>query len=298
MSKLIRQTHHGFFRTYALDLPIAVVVGFFWFIFRILPVEWGGKIGAALGGALGPLMKRRHQYAQRNLELAFPNLSSADRQALLKRIWRHWGRFFAELPHAAQLFQTASFEGLELLEKASSTGKGALICSAHFGNWEIACAQPVAGKYLNPVYRPANNPWLDKLLFQRRKGILLPKGAQGAKKMVEVLKNGGFVAILCDQKFNEGIEIPFLGIPAKTPTAVGMLALRLKLPIFMCRTERCSDGHYHIHISELIPAHTDNPTADIEETTRHISRVLESWIRETPEQWLWMHRRFDKSFYE
>ncbi len=295
----IRQSAHKGLRKFFLDPIIAVVAVSFWLIFKLLPVRIASNLGGCIGFVCGIFMRRRNKIALRNLEIAFPEKSTAERCDILRKMWVHWGRFYAEMPHGAELYRTATVEGLDHLKQAAATGKGGFVCSAHLGNWELAVSTALFDDfYLNPVYRPANNPWLDKLMFQRRKGTLIPKGSGGAKKLLEVLKSGGFVVMLCDQKLREGLPVPFFGHPAQTPSAIATMALKMNLPILMARTIRRPDGYFNVTVFPPLPLPqtSDKKQAEFEIMTQ-INTRLEDWIRTNPEQWLWVHRRFDKKEY-
>lgn len=295
----VRQSHRTTFQRFVTDPSVALVAVSFWGVFRLLPVRWASAVGGAVGYVAGLVMRKRNHIALVNLKIAFPQKTDAERRSILRRSWCHWGRFYAEMPHASQLFYSAEIVGMEHLKKIAKAGRGGLVCSAHIGNWELAVSQPLFDSvYLNPVYRRANNPWLDKLMFQRRTGTLIPKGTAGARQLVSVLRNGGLVVMLCDQKLREGIDVPFLGKTAKTAPAIATMALKFNTPIVMARSIRKPNGQFYVEVSKpLTLPHTGDINADIESIMIDINRIMEEWIRETPEQWLWMHRRFDKSEY-
>lgn len=295
----IRQSPRRGIQRFVVDPIVALIAVLFWGVFKIMPVRLASNVGGVIGKTIGILMRQRSRIALVNLKIAFPEKTEEERQIILRKSWQHWGRFYAEMPHATKLFQSAEIVGMEHLKEIVSKGQGGLVCSAHLGNWELAVSQPLFDNvYLNPVYRRANNPWLDKLMFQRRTGTLIPKGTAGARQLVSVLRNGELVVMLCDQKLREGIEIPFLGKPAMTAPAIATMSLKFKAPIVMARSIRKENGQFYIEVSE--PLHfneSGNINTDIETIMIEINRIIGNWIRETPEQWLWMHRRFDKSEY-
>ena len=295
----IRQAHRNLFQRFILDPLVALPAFAVWGIFKVLPVRVSARLGEGLGAVIGLFMRRRNHIGLVNLRIAFPDKTEAERRLILRKMWRHWGRFYAEMPHTKKLFKQADFSGLENLKQAHQEQTGGFVCSAHLGNWELAVSQPLFDDfYLNPVYRRANNPWLDKLMFQRRTGILIPKGIAGARKMIRVLQDKGFIVMLCDQKLREGISVPLFGKPAMTPTAIAVMALKCKVPIIMARSIRRPDGRFLMELSKPLPLPkiTDMDEA-VFEIMKTINTILEDWIRETPEQWLWIHRRFDKSEY-
>lgn len=299
MTKSVKRSNRNVFRRYVSDPIEGVLVWFLFKIFFVMKVQMASNVGSAIGFCLYYVMQKRNRIGRRNLEIAFPEKTPIEREVILKKMWCHWGRFFAEMPHGSELYKTAHIEGLSYLKRLSAEGKGCFVCSAHLGNWEPAVSAPLFDQYyLNPVYRVANNPWIDKIMFQRRKGVLIPKGSAGARKMIDVLHRGGGVVILCDQKLREGIDVPFFGKFVKTASAIASVSLKMNLPILMARSIRQSDGHFNIDVSPLPSIDLSREADPVYAIMTQINRIIESWIRETPEQWLWVHHRFDKSEYE
>ena len=206
MSERIPGLKRSLFRRIITDPIEGVAVGLILLIFALLPLRIAEKTGAGLGCFVGLFAWKRNKIGLFNLRVAFPDKTEKERKRILKEMWRHFGRLIADLPHNRQVLKEATFKGTEYLRKAYAAGRGGFVCSAHIGNWELSVAKQIApGFVMNPVYRPANNWFLDKLLFARRKGIKIPKGRTGARLMIETLKQGKFISILCDQRFREGI---------------------------------------------------------------------------------------------
>ena len=284
---------------FLIDPIVGVFVGIFWFIFKILPLKWATKTAGFFGGVIAPWMTRRNKIAYRNLTIAFPDKTDAEKKEIIKKMWIHFAKFFAEMPHTKEWISDADVEGKEYLKSLRDDDVGGFVCSAHFGNWEFASTY-VAQHYfqLHPVYRPANNPWLEKLMFKKRAGIHIPKGSGGARIMLDLLKNGEHIAILCDQRLREGIAVPFFGKMAMTPSAMVSIALKMRLPIVMGCARRLSDGRFKMMVEPLPLSQSDNVELAVYETVANMNKVLERWITETPEQWMWIHRRFDKNEYK
>lgn len=298
MSQALRQSHRNRFQRFVSDPIIGCIVWIFISLLQILPINFSSALGGCLGHFFYYLFPKRNRIGRKNLEIAFPNKTASERETILKKMWIHWGRVYGELPHASKLFQRANKIGINYLHELAQKKQGCFVCSGHLGNFEISAATYLFDDYcLNPVYRAANNPWLDKILFQRRKGVLIPKGTQGAKKMLSVLKSGKAVVILCDQKLREGLSVPFFGKPAMTASAVAGLSQKMNIPILMAMCLRRADGNFDITVYPLdMPKNTTNNDF-VYETVLRINQELEKWIKKYPEQWLWIHRRFDKSEY-
>ena len=291
--------HHNLFQKCVTDPLVALVVLVVLGIFKILPLPVGRKVGRALGRFVGCFTLKRNRWGMINLHIAFPEKSEAQRRQILKNMWAHFGQLMAELPHLEKVVRKAKFEGLENLQKAYTNGKGGFVCSAHFGNWELPFAPYVAPDFTtNPVYRKANNYFLNKFLFERRPGVKIPKGAQGARLMIDLLKKGQFISILCDQKLREGMVIPFFGMPAYTATAMAGMAIKMQVPILMSKSVFLK-GKYHLIFSKPLPIPQKKSKQEAEYALMlQVNQIYEQWIKANPEQWLWIHRRFDRSVYE
>ena len=187
--------------------------------------------------------------------------------------------------------------GFEICEKFLRANTPCLFFSGHIANWEIS---PLAAKCLgltvHLVYRRANNPFFDKLVQKGRnvsEGDFYPKGSDGAKGLLRALKKGANVAMLVDQKMNDGISVPFLGRNAMTAPALAELALRYKCPIVPARVERLQGAHFRLtFFPPLQIQNSGNKGADILEIMTRVNVLLGDWISEKPEQWLWVHNRW------
>ena len=290
----------SFFQKYVSDPLVGLSVGLFVLILKLLPLSVARFIGENLGALAGLLMKRRNHIALVNMQIAFPEKTLLEKKKILRKMWRHFGRVAAEIFHEKQVVKEIKVVGREYPYKFYQVHKGGFLCSAHFGNWELPFAKCIAPDFkINPVFRTGNNPYLNKILFGRREGIHIPKGPAGARWMLQLLKEGQFVSILCDQKFREGLTVPFFGMPAQTATAIVTLAIKLDVPILMARCVWKKGKFYELEVLPplKIPRGLPREKAEYEIMLR-INQIYESWIREYPEQWLWIHRRFDKKIYE
>ncbi|MGN0919373.1 MAG: lysophospholipid acyltransferase family protein [Alphaproteobacteria bacterium] len=300
MNKRIPGLKRSLLRRLILDPIEGLAVAIILLIFAVLPLRFAEGFGACLGSVVGTFAWQRNKIGLFNLRVAFPEKTDKERKKILRQMWRHFGRLIADLPHNRQVLQEARFKGVEYLRKAYLTGKGGFVCSAHIGNWELSVAKQIApGFVMNPVYRPANNWFLDKLLFARRKGIKIPKGRTGARLMIETLRQGKFISILCDQKFREGITLPFFGMPAQTATAMASLSIKMNVPIIMVKAIQQKDKRYLLSVYPPLPIPVGLPRGEGERQIMNlVNQTYEKWIRENPEQWLWIHRRFDKHLYK
>jgi KDO2-lipid IV(A) lauroyltransferase len=270
---------------------------------RAMPARCASSMGGTVTRWIGPLLPAS-RIARRNLALAFPAMPKAERRRVLRQAWDNLGRTALELPHVQDLLQTASGPGWEL-EGAHHLPQGgrAILVSAHLANWELLPkAAVVAGLSMAGLYRAANNPGVDLLMREvRGSGAsqhLFPKGARGTRLALKHLASGGTLGLLADQKFNEGVSLPFFGEPAMTTTAPAELALRFGCPLIPVRVLRIGPCRFRIIVEPPLTVESSGvPAEDAINLTRQMNGRIEAWIRERPGEWLWMHRRLPKSFY-
>ena len=265
-------------------------------------------LGGFLARAIGPLLPVS-RVAHRNLSVAIPELSAADRRRVVREVWDNLGRTVCELPHLGSLQQnTPSGPGWEVSDPARARALGerqgpALFPTAHVGNWEMPIVAAAAyGIRLSIMYRAATNPGVDALIQQlRRRNTadavpMFAKGAAGARQAMGHLARGGILGLLIDQKLNEGIEAHLFGLPAMTTNAAAAFALRYRCPVIPIHVRRLGPARLRVVIGQDVPLpDTGNRAADTAALTQAINDVLEGWIREKPGDWLWLHRRWPKS---
>jgi KDO2-lipid IV(A) lauroyltransferase len=264
-------------------------------LLRLLPLDAASWLGGALGRLIGPFLSA-HKTAERNIAMALPQLSPAERHRLLSGMWDNLGRVAAELPHLPRetLFDRIHVHGSEYIPQ---DGSAAIFFSGHLGNWELT--HPIARKHGVPVtliYREANNPYVDKIIFDLRatqSANLLAKGPKSAIKLARAIKSGHSLAMLIDQKMNDGIPVLFFGRDAMTAPAIAELALRYNMRIIPARIVRTGGCHFEAHVYAPLPlANTGDTEKDVRAIMLQINRMLEAWIREYPEQWFWVHKRW------
>ena len=227
----------------------------------------------------------------------FPDMKRSERAKLGQEMGRHMGRTLFEIYHDAE-FQTqhqkfrVSGPGLDALKKAQAAGKGAIIVSGHFGQWEaVRAALKMHGLESGAVYRPHKNRHYERRI---RTGIeaggrpILATGRVGTRALVQHLRKGGIISILLDEKYAEGVRLPFLGLDALTSLSAAQLALRYDLPMVPAYGTRIEDGNaFRVDFEAPIP-HTDSVTM-----TRAFNDSLSARIMANPDQWYWMLRRWD-----
>lgn len=279
----------------------AAAAWFLYVCFSILPVDAASALGGWIGRTFGSRLSVSNN-ARRNLKSTYPDWSDHQVETIVISMWNNLGRTAGEHPHLSQFnpyqknsrVEVVGFENCEKLLRANTP---CLFFSGHIANWEISpLAAKGLGLIMHLVYRRANNPFFDKLVQKGRnvlEGDFYPKGSDGAKGLLRSLKKGANVAMLVDQKMNDGISVPFLGRNAMTAPALAELALRYKCPIVPARVERLQGAHFRLTLlPPLQIQNSGNKGADILEIMTEVNVLLGDWINEKPEQWLWVHNRW------
>jgi Kdo2-lipid IVA lauroyltransferase/acyltransferase len=268
-------------------------------IFACLPIDWASGLGGFIGRMAGPRIGASRR-ALRNLRQAMPENSDAENRRILRGMWDNLCRAIAEYPHLTRI--VAAWSGRveiingDRLTSLAAASKPGILFGGHLGNWEIGSStvHRLMGASVVSVYRAANNPWVDRLMRRFHRGRrAVPKGSDGGRELVRQLRNGGSIALLVDQKQNDGIAVPFFSRDAMTAPAIARLGYRFQCPIIPVRFERLSGARFRCTVlSPIELAETGNAARDVLTTMTRVNAVLEDWIRGHPEQWLWVHSRW------
>ncbi|MBN2371208.1 MAG: lysophospholipid acyltransferase family protein [Vicinamibacteria bacterium] len=280
-----------------------VVVAAFSALVRLMPRRVALGLGAGLGRLLGRFDRRHVTIAEENLRHAFPAWSAKRRERVARRVYAHFGRILFDIlwfacrsPRA--MLSVVDFEGIEHYQAAVEAGRGILYVTAHLGNWEFhAVGHSLLHAPLGVVARPLDNPMLDARLcaFRRAGGNTVVYKQHAVGQVMRILRGGGAVAVLIDQnvRAREGIFIDFFGRPAATTTVAAALAIKTGCLVLPVRAVIRPDGRYRlIYEAPLRWEATGDRRGDVARITQELSSLIEQWIRETPEQWLWIHRRW------
>ena len=275
--------------------------------YRAKGIDRASDAAGELLRRIGPLTGT-HRIARINMERCFPDAEPPEIDRLLGGMWENFGRLAGEMPHldvfAGDDFDNrVEFIGRERLEAAREAGQPLVIISLHHANWEIAAAAiSQTGLPCHITYRPANNVLIDRRISQMRVGYgvktLTAKGGDGAKALMRALSSGESVALMNDQKMNDGVEAPFFGHPAMTAPGPTRLAMRYKCPLVPLSVRRVGGACFRVEAHEPIALSTNpDKAAAIVETVTRINAWVEDEIRKAPEQWFWVHRRWPKPVY-
>jgi KDO2-lipid IV(A) lauroyltransferase len=264
---------------------------------RLLPFRMRGRIFAALGGFVVSVLPSARKRVHKGLNLIFPDFSKSKTDQVTRDVGRNTARTLSEIlmnddyKKRTSLF-IARGPGLDVLRSAREQGLGAIIVSAHFGQWEaIRHHLAYEGMETGAVYRENNNPLYEsRFLWAIEQGgsPIVARGNRGNMAMVRHLKKGGFFALLVDQKYGTGTNVPFMGHDAKTTTAPAEMALRYNLPLVPVFATRQGDGQ-----SIVIDYETPIAPSDVMKMTTQINDRIGDRIKKNPEQWYWLHNRWD-----
>lgn len=272
-----------------------------------LPHRTGLGLATGLGRAFSWLPGTRRAVALENLRTVFPTWSEQRRRALLHDVYANLGRTLYEcfglqrITHE-DVERLVSFEGLDHLDRARKRSKtgGVILLTAHFGSFELmAVACGLAGFPVTLVHRTFNNPHTDRLLtkWRERAGVEVLRRKSAARAALRVLRKGRLLALPLDQnaRRREGIFVPFFGRTASTRHGPARLAMRLEAPVVPVFMYRIDDGEHHVvRIGPEIEM--EPPGDDLEAAVRRnvcrMNRAIEDAIREAPDQWIWVHRRW------
>lgn len=269
-----------------------------------LPRPLARAVGIGLAQLLYLLHGKLRRVGMRNLELAFPEMSTRDRRRLVRKVFTSLGRQFAEVclfPRytAKNVSDAVIYDGFENFDRASQRGKGVLFLTGHLGGWELsAFAHSLYGHPLYFVMRQLDNPHLDALVrrYRTMHGNTPILKDDPARELLRAMKQGSTVGILIDTNMTppEGIFVNFFGIPACTASGLARIALRTDAAVVPGFT--LWDPVLRKYRLRFDPAvqlvRTGNNEEDIQANTQLFTKVIEDFVRRFPDQWLWVHRRW------
>jgi KDO2-lipid IV(A) lauroyltransferase len=273
-----------------------------------LPPRLAYGLGERLGDLVYAGLASRRRVTLENLALALgEHQSPQERHMMAREVFRNLGRHvvdFAQLRHInATRFQQmcVNWEAVTRLDTLAARGQGVLVISAHFGSWELLPAITwLLQTPVNVIVRPPDNPLVHRLseAYRQRCGYrAIGRREQAMRESLRALRRKEIVGILMDQSSvrNESVEVAFFGIKTFTPMGPALLALRAKCPVIGVFLVRETPGHHRVVVTDEIPiARTGNVRRDVEENSRRFNGIIEAQIRQHPEQWFWLHRRWKK----
>jgi len=283
-------------RNFLEYVPVFLVIS----LASLISFRMRNKMFSALGGFLITKVPVARKRVLNGLNRVYPDMPQKEKMRLCKKIGQQTARGWSEVIFNARYknhldLLRPSGPGLEIMRKAKAQGKGAIMFSAHFGPFDAARYYLKSqGLETGGVYRESNNPWYDPYFLYGLEDAGRPivgRDTAGRMKMVRHLRNGGFFAMLVDQKFQDGELLPFLGHEALTSTGPAQLALRYNLDLIPVFSLRDKNG-FNIDLLYGNPVkHTDAITM-----TREMNDRISEQILKNPDQWHWLHQRWNDTF--
>jgi Kdo2-lipid IVA lauroyltransferase/acyltransferase len=263
------------------------------------------NVAARLMRNVGPLLPE-HRIGRANLKAAFPKKSDAEIEAILRGVWDNLGRVTVEFAHIDRLAEGDPWHrtfidydagSIERFLGLREDGKPALVFAAHLGNWELpALISAADGLETSVLYRRPNLGAVADAIFALRAGQmgeLVPTSMFAPIQLARALEAGRHVAMLVDQHYGKGVEVTFFGRRCLANPLMAVLAREAECAIHGTRVIRIENGRFRAEVTEPIaPARDAEGKIDVQGTMQAITSVIEGWVREYPDQWLWLHRRW------
>jgi KDO2-lipid IV(A) lauroyltransferase len=266
------------------------------------------NFAGALLRKVGPFLPE-HRIGRENLRAAFPEKSDAEIEQILAGVWDNLGRVTVEFAHLDEFCIAGSGpqkadvityrpEMQNRFDELMHSGQAVLGFAGHLANWEIpAIGTKAVGAKAAILYRRPNIAPISDLIVKLRTplmGELIPNGLSAPLQLARLARSGVHVGMLVDQHYTKGVEVIFFGRRCMANPLIALLARQTECPIRGMRSIRKADGNsFSLEITDPIePARDAEGRIDVARTMQRITSVVEGWIREYPEQWLWLHRRW------
>lgn len=269
---------------------------------RILPLRWALAVGSKIGIFGYYCVPIRKDVTLQNLRDSFPEKTEAERVEIAKQVYRNLGinamehlRFPSMSPQ--DLLGLVEFENLDIFKTAWERGKGVIISGGHFGNWEVmGCSISASGFPTSFVVADIHNRFLDKMINDHRKSMgvtIIPKG-MAIRGILQELRSNRCVALLMDQDAGKsGSFVNFFNRQASTPKGPAKFALKTGAALMLSLSFRKPDGSLRVVFEEICTNDLNGASEEnIQIVTQRATTRLEERIREYPDHWFWMHKRW------
>lgn len=287
------------------DLSMAALAFLCLALLRLLPCRASIGLAGRTARVLTPVLPRS-RLGMENLKRAFPDLSRSERHAILRAMWDNSARTMLEYLYLDRVFdydpdcpEARNIEtvGVENFIKLRQGRRPAIIFTGHLANWELLsiCAAK-HGLDVASFYRPPNNRFLAHYLTAARSklmGDLVASKRGSVFELAAILERNGRIGLLVDQRFHGGVLVPFFGHLADTSPLLAKLARQYECAVHGARAIRLNNGRFRLELTDELELPRDGEGhIDVEKTTALVAVIVEGWVREHPEQWLWVHRRW------
>ncbi len=275
-----------------------IIIILFFFIFKVFGIKLASFLSGKIFQIIGPIFRPK-ELINSNIKKAFPKIDEIDLKKISNSMWNNYGRVFAEYMFIknfrnGELNKNINLEGEEILQDIKINKKKVVFISGHFSNFELMAMQiEKIGIKVAAIYRPLNNIFLNQIMEKIRKNYIckyqIKKGIGGIKELVKLNNEGFSTALMIDQRVSEGIKSNFFNEKAFTTTIPAQLVKKYKIPVVPIFIERFDNVKFKITVVK--PINFDE-NKSVEDITDHLNTVLENFIKEKPNYWIWSHNRW------
>ena len=275
-----------------------VVISLFFLICKIIGYKNSSNLGASIVGKIGPFFRSK-KTINKNLTIAFPQISDEKINFITKNMWENYGRILADYVflkdfRKLKLKEYVRFNDNNILSTIKKKNKPVIFISGHFNNFELlAMHLEMKGINLAAIYRPLNNIFLNKIMVNIRSSYIckkqIPKGIAGVKTMVNLFKKNTSLALMIDQRVSQGSQIKFFNQSALTTTIPAQFVKKYQCLVVPVYVERKNKNYFDLNIEKPFEF---NQKDSIEFITQTLNRWLEEKIKNNPNQWIWTHNRW------
>ena len=275
-----------------------VVISLFFLICKIIGYKNSSNLGASIVGKIGPFFRSK-KTINKNLTIAFPQISDEKMNFITKNMWENYGRILADYVflkdfRKLKLKEYVRFNDNNILSTIKKKDKPVIFISGHFNNFELlAMHLEMKGINLAAIYRPLNNIFLNKIMVNIRSSYIckkqIPKGIAGVKTMVNLFKKNTSLALMIDQRVSQGSQIKFFNQSALTTTIPAQFVKKYQCLVVPVYVERKNKNYFDLNIEKPFEF---NQKDSIEFITQTLNLWLEEKIKNNPNQWIWTHNRW------
>ena len=275
-----------------------IIIILFFFIFKILGIKLASFLSGKIFQIVGPLFRPK-ELINSNIKRAFPKIDEINLKKISTSMWNNYGRVFAEYMfiknfRSGELNKNIILEGEEILQDIKINKKRVVFISGHFSNFELMAMQiEKIGIKIAAIYRPLNNIFLNQIMEKIRKNYIckyqIKKGIGGIKELVKLNNDGFSTALMIDQRVSEGVKSNFFNEKAFTTTIPAQLVKKYKIPVVPIFIERFDNVKFKITVVK--PINFDK-NKSVEDITDHLNKILENFIKDKPNYWIWSHNRW------
>ena len=275
-----------------------IIIILFFFIFKILGIKLASFLSGKIFQIVGPLFRPK-ELINSNIKRAFPKIDEINLKKISTSMWNNYGRVFAEYMfiknfRSGELNKNIILEGEEVLQDIKINKKRVVFISGHFSNFELMAMQiEKIGIKIAAIYRPLNNIFLNQIMEKIRKNYIckyqIKKGIGGIKELVKLNNDGFSTALMIDQRVSEGVKSNFFNEKAFTTTIPAQLVKKYKIPVVPIFIERFDNVKFKITVVK--PINFDE-NKSVEDITDHLNKILENFIKDKPNYWIWSHNRW------